>query len=141
MCVLRAGGPNFEVDTFLATSSLEVISVRRKGEPRPASKPDGPRSEQSGFNVGVSSKDWNDLPGQIDDAKAFLAEHEAELRRLRSFPGVDGVEIDFPMNLRIGTNNIAVQSDRFPAELLLAAGRLGIDIVMTTYPPTGEFDS
>jgi hypothetical protein len=141
MCVLRAGGPNFEVDVFLATSSLEVIRVRRKGEPRFASKPDGPRSERSGFNAGVSSKGWNDLPGQIDDAKAFLSEYEAELQRLRSFPGVDGVAIDFPMNLRIGTNDIAVQSDRFPADLLLAAGRLGIDIVMTTYPPTGESDS
>jgi hypothetical protein len=141
MCVLRAGGPNFEVDAFLVTSSLEAIRVRRKGEPRFASKPDGPRSERSSFNAGVSSKDWNDLPGQIDDAKAFLADYESELQRLRSFPGVDGVEIDFPMNLRIGTNEIAVQSDRFPADLLLAAGRLGIDIVMTIYPPTRESDS
>ena len=66
MCVLRAGGPNFEVDAFLATSSLEVIRVRRKGEPRFASKPDGPRLEQSGFNADVSSKNWNDLPGQFN---------------------------------------------------------------------------
>ena len=138
MCVLRAGGPNFDVDAFLVTSSLKAIRVRRKGELRFASKPDGPRSECSGFNADVSSKEWSDLPGQIDDAKAFLSEYEAELLRLRSFPGVDGVELDFPTHLRIGTNNVAVQTDRLPADILLAAGRLGMDIVMTIYPRPDE---
>jgi len=124
--------------SFLATSSLKPIRVRRKGEPRFASKPDGPLSEHSGFTADVSSKEWSDLPGQIEDAKAFLSEYETELLRLRSFPGVDGVELDFPLNQRVGTDNIAVQTDRLPADILLAAGRLGIDIVMTIYPRPDE---
>jgi hypothetical protein len=141
MCVLRAGGPEFDVDAFLSTSSFKVTRVHRKGEPRFVTKPDGPRRERSGFNVDVSAKEWSDLPGQIDDAKAFLSENEAELLRLRSSPGVEGVQLDFPMDLRIGTKNIAVQSDRLPADILLAAGRLGVDIVMTIYPRPGESES
>jgi hypothetical protein len=135
MCVLRAGGSDFDVDAFLATSSLEICGVRRKGELRLRTKPAGPLNERSGFNADVSTKEWGDLAGQIQDARAFLSENEGELRRLRSFPGVDGVELDFPIELRIGTNEIVVQSDRLPADLLLAAGGLGIDIVITCYPP------
>ena len=79
MCVLRAGGSEFDVDAFLATSSFNVIRVHRKGEPRFTTRPDGPRKEGSGFNADVSSKEWDDLPGQCDDAKAFLSRYEAEL--------------------------------------------------------------
>jgi hypothetical protein len=135
MCVLRVGGSEFDVDAFLATSSFEAIRIHRKGELRFVAKPDGPRKQASGFNVDVSVKPWSDLPGQIDDTRAFLSEYEAELLRLKSFPGVSA-QLDFPMNLRIGTKNIAVQSNRLPADLLLAAGRLGVDIVMTIYPPS-----
>ena len=141
MCVLRAAGADFEVDAFLATSSLKAVSVRRKGELRLATKPDGPRHERSGFTADVSLKEWNDLPGQIEDAKAFLAEHGAELLRLRSFRGIGGLELDFPVDQRIGMNQIVVQSDRLPADLLLAAGRVGVDILITIYPPPNENES
>jgi hypothetical protein len=141
MCVLRASGTEFDVDAFLATSSVSAISIRRKGELRFATTPDGPRHDRSGFTADVSMKEWDDLPGQIEDAKAFLAEHEVELRRLRAFPGVGGMELDFPMNLRIGTKDVAVQGDRLPADLLFAAGRAGIDIVITIYPPSSERES
>ena len=56
-----------------------------------------------------------------------------ELRRLAAFPGFEGMEIDFPMNLRIGTNNTVVQTGRFPADLLVLAGALGIDVAFTIY--------
>ena len=140
MCVLRAAGADFDVDAFLATSSLKAIGVRRRGEVRLASNPGGPRHERSGFTADVSVKEWNDLPGQIEDAKVFLEEHGAELLRLRSFPGVGGLELDFPVYLRIG-NQIVVQSDRLPADLLFAAGRVGVDIVITIYPPPNEGES
>src|SRR6476661_4973569 len=138
MCVLRAGGPDFDVDTFLATSPFEICGVRRKGELRFRSKPDGPRNSSSGFNADVSTKEWSDLAGQIQDAKGFLSENAEELRRLRSFPGVAGVEMDYPIELRIGRNEIVVQSDRLPADMLLAAGELGIDIVISLYPPAED---
>jgi hypothetical protein len=88
----------------------------------------------------VSTKDWADLEGQIDDAKAFLRTFDAELRRLAAFPGFEGMEIDFPSNLRIGINNIVVQTDRFPADLLVLAGELGVDLALTIYPPADDDD-
>ena len=86
--------------------------------------------------------EWDDLPGQIADAMRFLAEHKTDLELLRAFPGVEGIELDFPIHLRIGTNDIVVQTDRFPSDLLLAAGTLGIDLALTIWPrPTTESDS
>jgi len=140
MCVLRAAGADFDVDAFLATSSLEACATFEKGQLRFLTKPDGKHRDRSGFNADVSMKEWSDLDGQIQDAKAFVSANEDELRRLRAFPGVELVELDFPIYLRIGTNDVAVQSDRLPADLLLAAGSLGIDIVVTVWPDGGPSD-
>ena len=117
MCTFRAGGGDFDVDAFLANSSIQACAVFHKGEPRsPLADPHGRHLARSGFNVNVSDKEWDDLPGQIQDAMAFLAEKHDELRRLRAFPGVEGTELRFPIELR----DVMVQTDRFPSELLLA---------------------
>jgi hypothetical protein len=138
MCTLRAAGTEFEVDKFLAASPIRPLVVYHAGDLKFTTKPDGPRLTRSGFNADVSNREWSDLVGQIEDAKVFLKDHGAELRRLVVFPGCDGVEIDFPLNLRIGVNDIVVQSDTFPAELLLLAGACGVDITFTIYPPPDE---
>jgi hypothetical protein len=52
----------------------------------------------------------------------FLAEYKSDLELLRAFPGMELLELDFPIHLRIGTNGIVVQTDRLPSNLLLAAG-------------------
>jgi hypothetical protein len=138
MCTLRAAGSAFEVDEFLASSPIEPLVVYHVGDLRFRTQPDGPRLSRSGFNADVSTKEWSDLKGQIEDAKDFLKNHGAELRRLGAFPGCEGVELDFPMNLRIGTNDIVVQSDTFPADLLLLAGTCGVAITFTLYPPSSD---
>jgi hypothetical protein len=86
--------------------------------------------------------DWDDLAGQVADARRFLAQHKTDLELLRTFPGVEHLELDFPTHLRIGTNDVAVQSDRFPSDLLLAAGTLGIGLALTIWPrPTPDSGS
>jgi hypothetical protein len=140
MCTLRAAGRDFDVDAFLATSSIKPCAVHHAGDLKFSTKPDNPRIAKSSFNADVSSKGWADLAGQIDDAKAFLRTFDEELRRLAAFPGFEGMEIDFPMHLRMGSNGVVVQTDRFPADLLLLAGALGIDVVFTIYPPTAHDD-
>jgi hypothetical protein len=138
MCTLRASGADFDVEAFLVDSSIEVSSIYRRGEVRLTTRPDGPRNDCSGFNAPVSEREWDDLEGQIQDAEAYLSQNEAEIRRLREFPGVDGIELDFPIDLRIGSNDIVVQSDRLPPGLLLAAGTLGMEICISIYPPCSD---
>lgn len=134
MCVLRVRGKDFDVGAFLMNSSIHPCKVYRRGEPRlAASQPEGPKHEHSGFNADVSTREWDDLSGQIGDAKEFLARHRTDIERLRALPGVSDLEIDFPIRLRIGTNDIVVQSNSFPADLLLAAGSLGIAVTFTIW--------
>ena len=130
-CVLRANGSDFLVDRFLEHSDLIPCVVYRKGEPRsPASKPKGKIHETSGLNIDVSEADFDNLEGQIQDAISFLKQHKKELERLRKFPGVEGLALDFG----IAKRDVIAQYDYFPPELLYLAGSLGIGIELSQYP-------
>jgi hypothetical protein len=131
--VLRAYGKNFDVDAFLTDCALPVCEVKRRGQPVfPASQPDGRRHEASGVHVLASDADFNQFPRQVEESITFLQGSEAELRRLCSFPGVEGVTLDFGIERR----DVAVQCDRLPAELIRLAGLLALDIELSQYRPT-----
>lgn len=49
----------------------------------------------SGFTVLVSEVDGNQFQQEVQDAIAFLRSHQPELARLQSYPGVEGVTLDF----------------------------------------------
>ncbi len=124
-CILRVTGASFEVDAFLASTSLSPYHVWRAGEA-------GMRNhihKESGFKVDVSAVD-GELPGQIKDALAFLRRHQTDLAHLAHFPGVDDKRLDFGWARR----EVVVQSDYLPPELLFEAGMLGIGIEVSLYP-------
>jgi hypothetical protein len=126
-CVFRASGQSFEVDAFLRESALSAHPVFRRGSPRlPGS---GSLASTSGFNVAVSDAEFDNLREQIDDALAFVRRHEAEIRRLRSFPGVETVCLDFGVPWR----DVVAQTDTFPPELLRVMGDLGIELTVSHY--------
>lgn len=128
-CVLRAAGRNFDVDSFLQSSSLELLIVYHRGQRRfPSSKmtPD----EESGMNISVSNREFSDLTGQIEDAMRFLTDHLEELTRLRDFPGLERLVLDFP----VADRDVAVQRDGFPAALISLMGELRIDLHVSHYP-------
>ncbi len=134
-CTLRAGGNNFDVDTFLESSIFTPCAVFRRGEQRaPASQPKGPILQHSGFNLGVSDAEFSDVERQIRDAQAFIKSNEKELERLIAYPGVDGVEIDFAIEIE----NVFGQSYSFPPNLLSMLGRLRIELVISCYPAAEE---
>jgi hypothetical protein len=133
-CVLRATGMEFEPEAFLRDSDLDANPVYRRGGPVWEHKPDGEKCTVSGFHVGVSDADFNDLPGQIDDTIRFLERRQAELRRLVSFPGVERVRLDFGIERR----DVAVQRDSFPPDLLRLIGQLGLHLVVSLYPISNE---
>lgn len=78
----------------------------------------------------MSEAPFTDLPGQVQDAMAFLADHAVEVARLVAFPGVEEVVLDFGVARR----DVAVQTDRLPTELIRAAGRLGLGVDLSSYP-------
>lgn len=134
-CTLRAGGNNFDVDSFLGSSIFTPCAVFRRGEPRaPASQPKGPILQHSGFNIGVSDAEFSDVEGQTRDAIIFMEAHEKELERLIAYPGVDGVEIDFAIEIK----EVFGQSYSFPPNLLFMLGRLRIELVISCYPAAEE---
>ncbi len=127
--VLRAHGEGFDVELFLAESSLEPDNVYQKGAPVVSDKENGLPRTTSGFSLTVSRADFSDLETQIREAILFLDEYEDELRRLGKFDGVEGVSLDFGVERR----DVAAQTDVFPSDLLWRAGALDIWIAITHY--------
>jgi len=130
-CTLRAGGPDFDIDSFLATSSLTPCAVFRRGEPKfPESNPKGRICERSSFNVGVSDAEFGDEKNQTRDALIFLEKNENEIKRLSEFTGVEGVQLDFAIYI---VPDAFAQSYCFPPNLLALIGRLGIELCISCY--------
>lgn len=135
-CVLRARGVEFDPETFLRDSPFDEDAdpVYHVGEPEWESRPDGRKCDTSGFHIGVSDADFDNLPRQIQDTIRFLEEREDELRRLVHFPGVERVSLDFGITRR----DVAVQRDTFPPALLSLAGKLSLHLVVSVYPISSE---
>jgi hypothetical protein len=131
--MIRAEGVEFDVDAFLATSSLKPTRVFRKDEPVSARRPDGPRNASTRFNVSASDAGFDEFPRQIDEATVFLRDYGSEIERLVSYPGVASVGLDFGVFWR----DVPIHCDYLPVELLRLAGELGLDIEISHYP-TGD---
>lgn len=73
------------------------------------------------------------LAAQVVDAVSFLRSHDAEIRRLIQFPGVEGVTLDFG----IARRDVAAQFDYLPPELIQLAGSLALGIELSQYQTAG----
>ncbi len=129
-CVLRASGANFDVDEFLKISSLDALTAFRPGAVQFPTSSVTRRSDYSGMNVSVSSREFSDLNGLVDDAAGFLRENDHELRRLRDFPGLERMDLEFPVEDR----DLVFQRDAFPHQLLSLLGELRIGLIVSRYP-------
>jgi hypothetical protein len=130
-CVLRISGCDFDVDRFLAESSLIPVAVYRKGDRRrPASRG---ISSMSGFNVDIGGAD-DDIADQSAAAIRFISANRQELERAHTDPGVEDLVLDFATQFR----DVAVQGESFPADLVAAAGSVGASIAITLYPPSKD---
>jgi hypothetical protein len=137
-CVLRASGANFDVDAFLRTSPLDPLTVFHRREAKfPTSSATQRISEHSGMNISVSTREFSDLDGQIADAIRFLSANGEELRRLRDFPGLERMDLDFPVEDR----DVVFQRDAFAYQLLLLLGGLHIGLEVSRYPAPSQTDS
>lgn len=138
MVILRVGGRNFDVDAFLRESGIAPASVFRRGEPQfPESQPNGRVLAYSGMNIDVSTAEFGKIEQQTRETLQFLADHPAEIERLRTYPGVEGLELDFAVN---GNDGVLIENYRFVPELLEQIGRLGITLCISRYDPMENDD-
>ena len=129
--VLRASGPDFDVDAFVADCSWNIAKVFHRSEALlPKTQLNGRKREESGLNVVISEAGFHQFAEQLQDAVEFLTGSAAEVRRLVTFPGVTDVVLDFGVAWR----DVAAQSDQFPAELVRLAGASGIALELSHYP-------
>jgi hypothetical protein len=131
-CFLHVSGKRFEVDQFLASSTLKPYRVHHLGEPT-IRRRSGELYDDAGFSVDVSEVD-GDLSVEVQDAIAFLQRHDAELARLATIPEVSDRRLDFGYYRR----DVFMQSEYLPPELLLLAGAHGIAIELSLYPQPDE---
>jgi hypothetical protein len=141
-CVLRVVGRSFDVAAFIRDTSLTTDNYYRDRFYRSRSSrvPDAteaPLATRAGLSVTASHADMDDPAGQIRDSIEFLSANAAELRRLRAFPGVDSICLDFAIRWR----DVAAQTDTFPVTLLRLLGELDIELVVSHYPVADADDT
>jgi hypothetical protein len=128
-CVFSATGQVFDVDAFLVASPWrESAVVFRRGEPTKSRT--RPVHESSGFAFGISDSDEDELETQLRESSEFLHEERAELERLASFPGVEGLEFRIGLFWREDT---LCQFHSLPPDFMRFAGDLGVSVTLCIY--------
>lgn len=133
MCVLRVASRRRTLTDFLSEARIPYYETHDRDTPMRFGSQKGKPYGYAGFKSDVSTKEWDDLPGQISDAIRFLRRHKADLKRLKTKFQVSDVRLDFPHNLRIGQHDIVAQFDYLPPNLISLAGELGIGIELSLY--------
>ena len=130
MCVLKAFSSTQSFKKFAEATPVPIYSLMEKGQ----IKNQGAATTYSEHRISfdVSDRDWDDLPGQVEDAVRFLNQWESELQTFISEFKPDEVLLDFPLYSRI-SEEIVNQNDYLPSELIKVAGRLGVGIGMSIY--------
>jgi hypothetical protein len=131
-CIFKASGRDFDVDAFVAQTSLHLFQIFHRGDAPSARR--GPY-ESSGFKVDVSQADGC-LRTECEDAEIWLSTNLTELLRLAAYTGVEDLRLDFGYNRRA---NALVQSDYLPPSLLALAGKARIGIELSLYAFGEEF--
>lgn len=133
-CYLRVIGEALEIDRLLTEVGIEPDRIWRKGERRTPRGSSSAVFPLSGASFVASDASMDDFDSQLTEATAFLAEHQDALMKVAAFPGVDGLILDFAIELR----DVAVHSDYFPPVFLRLVGQLGIGLELSHYPSSVE---
>jgi hypothetical protein len=125
-CYLRISGRDLDGPSLADALRLPVEESWRRGDPRSATR----AHRSGGLRLQVSAHDGDHVPAQIQDALAFLTLHRGILAELEGRGDVDSLLLDFSWNIPTGGT---VQWNRWPPELCLLCGELGIAIEATAY--------
>jgi hypothetical protein len=130
MCVLKIFSDTASFKAYAESVRLPVYS---------AYDADDVRRKRTGETYGVyrisfdvSDREWDDFPGQVQDAVAFLRAHATVVRQLIESHPVSGAYLDFPLWSRLD-GNVVNQNDHLPRELIRLCAEAGIGIEMALY--------
>ena len=130
MCILKVHSNSHSFKEYAAQNSVPVYSVRDSGDVR--RKSTGEMWKDNAISFDVSDREWDDFPGQVQDAISCLGEHRSALAELLAKPFISDAYLDFPLWSRID-GNIVNQNERLPKELVALCGALGIGIDIAIY--------
>lgn len=130
MCFLKVYSATTSFRDYAETTSIPVFSVREKGDLRRRST--GEQYKYFCISFDVSEREWDDFPGQVEDAIAFLEKYHAELKAICGRTDVEDVCLDFPIQSRLN-GEIVNQNDYLPARLVRLAGEIGAGICVSHY--------
>jgi hypothetical protein len=105
------------------------ISAAQLAERLPLTAVKPYRVENGTAHFDVSGRDFDDLPGQVNDAIAFLRSNATDLKLLLSAVGAEGV-LDFAVEASADTFQFAA----FSASLVREASGLGLGLELSYYP-------
>lgn len=133
-CYLRVFGESLDIDALLGEVGIEPDRVWRKGERRFPNNPESRIHEHSGASFTASAAGMDEFDLQVADSSEFLEQHKADIVRMVGFLGVEGVTLDFGVELR----DVAIHSDFLTPRFIKAAGAAGIAVELSHYPRMEE---
>jgi hypothetical protein len=92
----------------------------------------GAVQERYQISFNVSELEWDEFPGQVEDAIGFLEKWGSELLYFKAEYQPDELLLDFPIYSRLN-GEIINQNDYLPSKLVSLAGQLGLSIGMSIY--------
>ena len=132
-CVLRVIGKELNVEELLKIDS-NPDTYWKKGEPRLKTKPNDEKHLRSGAHYCVSEAEFNKFEKQKQDVIKYLNENEEKIKAIQKLSGVESLLLDFGIEQR----DVFVQSDFSLPELVSLAGKLGLGIGLSQYPPCDD---
>jgi len=122
-CTLRLGGN--DIDGLSLQGALNQLSPTRAGRLRP---------DQKRVLLDLGPPGFESLTAQIEDAVAFLRQHETALQAIFADKRITVATLDFGVEKQ----ESRIDSHVFNAELLLRAGKLGIALEVSMYPTSSN---
>lgn len=130
MCFLKIFSEVESFEPYAARTQIPVFKIHNRGD-TPGRRID---KSQSAYRISfdVSDREWDDLPGQITDAIAFLEQHGSEIRSLIDSHPVSDAYLDFPVYSRLD-GEIVSFTDHLPKRLVSLCAQAGLGIAITQY--------
>jgi hypothetical protein len=132
MCVIKLFSPTIPFTDLIGDNIIPIRKIEQIGDIQ--SKTTGRTATVHRAVIGVSNANWESFQEQAADTIAFLRKHVEYITEIIKSHNTSNAYLDFPLNSRLGgSKRIVCQTDVLPCELLVLAGKCGLDVMMSIY--------